>query len=65
MISDLLNVKEEYREYLHMVLYKYHGIFLGTLLTQAPLSWKLGDIHEIPLMESDAPIRKSMYKNSP
>ena len=35
-----------------MVLYWYHDIFPGILLTWAPHNWKLGDEHGIPLVDS-------------
>ena len=56
VIPHLLNVDEKYWTSLCMVLYKYHDIFPGTLPTQAPPNWKLGDVHKIPLEEGAEPV---------
>ena len=45
----------------YIALYKYKDVFPGMLPTRAPPNWKLGDIHEIPLIEGAKPIQKSMY----
>ena len=50
---------------LRTVLCKYCDIFPGALPTQAPPDRKLGDVHEIPLIEGAEPIWKSMYWHSP
>ena len=64
MIPHLLNIDEKYRILLHMVLCKYHKVFPGALPAQAPLNRKLGDVHEITLVEGAEPIQKSMYQYS-
>ena len=50
---------------LRMVLCKYRNVFPGALPTQAPPNQKLGDVHEIPLVEGAEAIQKSMYQHSP
>ena len=60
-IAYLLNIDEQYRTTLHMVLCKYHNVFPGALPTRAPPNRKLGDVHEILLIEGAEPIWKSMY----
>ena len=44
-----------------MVVCKYHDIFPGALPTRAQPNWKLGDVHEIPLVKGAKPIWESMY----
>ena len=65
MIPHLLNVDENYRALLHMVLHKYRVVFPSTLPICAPPNRKLGDVHEILLVEDAKPVRKSMYRHSP
>ena len=65
MIPHLLNVDEMCRALLGMVLCKYQDVFPGMLPTHALSNWKLGDLHEIPLMEGAKLVRKSMYRHSP
>ena len=64
-IPHLLNVDKKYRALLHTVLNKYFDVFPGKLPTHALPNWKLGDIHEIPLVEGAEPVWKSMYRHSP
>ena len=45
-----------------MVVCKYWDVFPGTLSTRAPPNWKVGDVHEIPLVEGPEPVRKSIYR---
>ena len=65
MILHLLNVDEKSRASLCMVICKYCDVFLGILLTCEPPNWKLGDIHEILLVEGAKPVGKSIYRHSP
>ena len=58
-------IRKNRRVLLDTVLYYYHDIILGTLPIQAQPNWKLGDIHEIPLMEGAEPVKKSIYSHSP
>ena len=63
--KNLFNIDEKYRTLLPTVLYKYYDVFPGTLPTQAPPNWNLGDVYEIPLEEGAKPIQKSIYRHSP
>ena len=42
-----------------MILCKNCNVSLSMLPTWAPPNWKLGDIHEIPLVEGFEPVKKS------
>ena len=48
-----------------MVLHKYQDVFPGILPIHALPNQKLGDIHEILLVEGTEPVRKSIYRHSP
>ena len=56
---------EEYRALLYMVLCNYQDVFPGTLPICALPNWKLGTMHDLPLVEGSKLVRKSMYRHSP
>ena len=61
-IPHLIIVEQRHQASLYMVLYWYCDVFWGKVPTQVLPNQKLGDVHEIPLVEGGKPIRKSMNR---